>query len=222
MKKKILGLLLAAVFIITLTVPSGIEAASYKTKIKKLVNSLGGYEYALLSQLGSSYYEDGDVITIKFTDAEMAKAAAYTGFEYNGAKKLKTDTDWEMWSEYLIPSSVIKTYSKRLFGKTITYKKLPKNNADDAYGFMDAYINENGKPAMFCWEGETETSFETYDMTVKKSGSTYTCTEEIFYGYWGEHSEYPDKRNFRITYTLKKKKGSYYGFVLTGMKIERI
>ena len=231
MKKRFLGLLLAVIVIVASLVPTDVQAASYKTKIKKLVANMESYEWMILTSFRDEYDLVDGKLVINFSDTEIAQAAAAAGFKYDEDKILRTEEEMGMWSEIEIPTSVIKSYSKKLFGKKVSYKKLPKQTAEDVKGFLEAYRNENGKAAMYCWEYETETDFVVQKVSVKKNGDTYTCTKDIFCGYWGFYMTYNENDHaerdenavtHRITYTIEKKKGSAYGYVITEMLIESV
>ncbi len=215
MKKRIFSLLLVLVFALSLMTPQSAQAASAKTKIKKLVANMSTYEYVMLFDLGSK--KDGEKYEVVLTDREMARAAAFTAplndDTYAGEFG---DLGWEYI--YNVSTSRIKKMSRKMFGKAVSYKKLPKGSAEDHDGFIDVYRNADGKPELYLWDGETETDFETIKQTIKKDGNGYLVTRDIYYGYWGWNDH--KTANYRITYKVTKNKASSYGYVITGMTIE--
>ena len=59
--------------------------------------------------------------------------------------------------------------------------------------------------------------------TYKKTDKGYDVIRDVFCGYWGINAYYNGKKaNYRVTYNTAKKKGSTYGYVITGMTVEYI
>ncbi|MCR5769401.1 MAG: hypothetical protein K6G45_13115 [Lachnospiraceae bacterium] len=219
MKRRLLSALAILAIVLSILTPQSVQAASAKSKVKKLVANMSTYEYALLFETKLSAV--GEKYEIVLTDAEMARAAAFTA-------PLNDDTyigevgehGWEYI--YSVSTSLIKKMSKKMFGKAISYKKLPKGSWDKVPYFIDVYRNDDGKPEFYIWDGETETDFETIKQTIKKSGKGFTVTRDVFFGYWGINEQNNHKAsNYRITYTVEKNKASSYGYVITKMVMER-
>lgn len=216
--KRLSVLLLAICMICALAAPLNVQAAVSKTtknKLKELVECMGTFEWYILS---GNNIEVGEVREVPMEKTVMAKAAAFNcEFKY-----VSVYGDFEMESLYTVSAKNIKSMAKKMFGKKVTYKDLPQMTAEDVRSFIDAYRNAKGKVEIYQWEGETETDLENIKVTYKKSGKGYIITEDVYYGYWGINSYYEHKKsNYRITYTVKKKKGSTYGYVITGMTIEQ-
>ena len=114
----------------------------------------------------------------------------------------------------------IKSMSKKLFGKAVSYKKIPKGSYEDVTGFMGVYRNDADKVMLYVWDGETETDTETIKLSIKKSGKGYAAVKELYHGYWGWNDH--KTANYRVTYKIEKNSASSYGYVITGMTIECI
>jgi len=219
MKRKsfrVLALLLIAGLLCTFTVPENVQAASVKKKLKSLVNCMSSFEFDLLV---FNDIELNEVREVTLNKSVMAKAAALNcSWTY-----VTQFGEWGFEALYSVPSKSIKKMAKKMFGKTVTYKSLPKGSAEEAMGFVDAYLNADGTPEIYVWEGETETDYETVKTTYKKTDKGYDVIRDIFCGYWGINEYYKGKKdNYRVTYHTEKNKASSYGYVITGMTIEKI
>lgn len=213
MKKFVMGLL-ATILIVGLTLPVS-AYASDKSKIKKLVGCMEAFEFMVFT---SNYVDENGEFETDFDDAMMAKAAALS-VSLKDAKIAGHDpdsySDDYMWVEYAISSKKIKKASKNIFGKSVSYKKLFMN---EYFTFLDAYLNEKGKPVVYVWQWETETDYVVRDISIKKvSDKKYTVTKKIFCGYWGLNKD--GKANYAVTYNVEKNSKSKYGFVITSMKV---
>lgn len=196
--------------------PGSAEAASAKTKIKKLVANMSTYEYVMLFDTGLS---EGESYEVVLSDTEKAVAAAFT-------TPLNEDTyvgevgdlGWQYL--YSVSNKRIKSMSKKMFGKAVSYKKIPKGSFEDTSFFLDVYRTDEGKVMLYIWEGETETDFETRKQTIVKDGKGYKVVRDVYHGYWGWNDG--KTANYRITYKVEKNPASSYGYVITGMKLESI
>ena len=110
--------------------------------------------------------------------------------------------------------------SKKMFGKAVSNKKIPKGSYEETKGFLDVYRTDEGKVMFYIWEGETETDFETIKQSITKDGKGYKVVRDVYHGYWGWNDH--KTANYRITYSISKNSASSYGYVITGMKIEGI
>ena len=219
--RKLLVLTVAFVLLTSFFSPQSAEAASAKKQVKKLVANMSTYEYVMLFGMNLSVGEGYEVV---LSDMEMATAAAFTApLDDKHLTAEVGDNGWEYI--YSIASSRIKKMTKKMFGKAVSYKKLPKGSWESAKGFLAVYRNSKGKPEFYIWEGETETDFDTIKMTVKKDGKGYKVVKDVYYGYWGwgwnDESERTDA-NYRITYKVEKNEVSSYGYAITGMTVECI
>ena len=212
---RVLALLLIAGIFCTFAVPQNVQAASVKKKLKSLVECMSSFEYDLLV---FNDIEVDEVREVTLNKTVMAKAAAL-----NCPLKYESQFgEWGFEALYSVSSKKIKKMAKKMFGKNVTYKNLPKGSAEDAIGFITAYLNADGNPEVYIWEGETETDYVTVKMTYKKTDKGYDVIKDVFCGYWGINEYYKGKKsNFRVTYNVEKNKASSYGYVITGMTIEK-
>ncbi|MCR5324292.1 MAG: hypothetical protein K6E85_13625 [Lachnospiraceae bacterium] len=220
MKKRrtvlVLGVITVFFASLFLIVPQQVEAASAKTKIKKLIANMSTYEYVLLFDTGLKVGEGYEVV---LSDTEKATAAALT-VPLNEETYVCDvgDLGWEYL--YSVSNKRIKSMSKKLFGKAVSYKKIPKGTWEDVHGFLGVYRDDTGKVLFYLWDGETETDSETINMSIKKSGKGYKVVKNVYHGYWGWNDH--KTANYRITYMVGKNSASSYGYVITGMTIECI
>ena len=110
--------------------------------------------------------------------------------------------------------------SKKMFGKAVSYKKIPKGSYEDVSYFLDVYRTDEGKVMLYIWEGETETDYDVIKQTIVKDGKGYKVVRDIYHGYWGWNDG--KTVNYRITYKVEKNSASSYGYVITGMMLESI
>ena len=214
--KKTLSFMTVLALVLCLVTPTGVRAASAKTKVRKMVSYMQTYEWMMLFDLGLA---DGEGYEIVLDNAQMAQAAALT-VNLSNADIIECDDEFGFWSVYSVPSSRVKKMSQKLFGKAVSYKKLSKEKMEDIGGFIRAYRNDEGKPVIYCWEGETETDYEIMKQSVGKSGAGYKVVKDLYYGYWGMNDH--KTANYRITYRVEKNEVSSYGFAITKMKIEKL
>ncbi|MBO4414979.1 MAG: hypothetical protein J5824_03235 [Lachnospiraceae bacterium] len=213
---RFLSLLLTAAVLVSFTLPKPAEAASVKTKIKKLIENMRSYEWVMLFDTGLSVGEGYEVV---LSDTEKATAAAYTvPFNEKTFDSVVGDLGWEYL--YNVSNKRIKSMSKKLFGKAVSYKKIPKGSYEDVTGFMGVYRSDADKVMLYVWDGETETDTETIKLSIKKSGKGYAAVKELYHGYWGWNDH--KTANYRVTYKIEKNSASSYGYVITGMTIECI
>lgn len=217
--KRLSVLLLAICMICALAAPLNVQAAVSKTtkkKLNSLVDCMHGFEYDLLVFMD---IELDEVREVTMDKSVMARAAAL-----NCEGKFVAEVDeWDPESIYSITPKQLKKMAKKMFGKTVTYKSLPKGSAEKAEGFCAAYLNADGMPELYYWEGETDTDYVIVKTTYKKTDKGYDVIRDVFCGYWGINDYYKGKKaNYRVTYNTKKKKGSTYGYVITGMTVEYI
>ena len=212
---RVLALLLIAGLLCTFAAPEKAQAASVKKKLKSLINCMSSFEYDLLV---FNDIELNEVREVTLNKTVMAKAAALSC----SRTYVSQFGEWDFEALYTVPAKSIKKMAKKMFGKTVTYKNLPKGNAEEASGFVDAYLNADGVPEIYVWEGETETDYETVKTTYKKTDKGYDVIRDIFCGYWRINEYYKGKKsNYRVIYHTEKNKASSYGYVITGMTIER-
>ena len=217
--KRLSVLLLAICMICALAAPLNVQAAvskSTKKKLNNLVDCMYGFEFDLLVFMD---IELDEVREVTIDKSLMAQAAAL-----NCESTFVSEVgEWGTESIYSVTPKQIKKMAKKMFGKTVTYKSLPKGSADDAIGFNAAYLNADGNPELWYWEGETETDYVIVKTTYKKTDKGYDVIRDVFCGYWGINAYYNGKKaNYRVTYNTAKKKGSTYGYVIAGMTVEYI
>ncbi|MBP5166632.1 MAG: hypothetical protein ILP09_05160 [Oscillospiraceae bacterium] len=213
--KKIVGMLLVFVMALSLTAPSGVQAASAKTRVKRLVANMSSYEFYLIMDMGLRPDEGYEIVL----DAEHKAQAAALAVSLAKAPVVESDENG-LWSVYGITSSQMKKMTKKLFGKAVSYKKLPKSSPDKISDFLFAFRNSKGKPMIYCWEAETETDFVNRSVTISKSGNGYIVTKMIYCGYWGGNDGRTS--NYVVTYKTAKSKTSAYGFEINYMHVKRL
>ena len=215
MMKRMIKLVAMLIVALCFTMPADTHAAYGKTKVLKLTSYMSTYEYMMLDTLDMTTV--GESYEVILDDVQKAQAAAL-GLPLTDEQITGSDEEG-FWSIYAVSSKKIKKLTKKLFGKAVSAKKLPKES-DDNRGFIYAYRDKNGDPMIYCWEGETELDFETIEKTVKKSKPGYTMIKDVYFGYWGLNDH--ETANYRITCKVEKNAASSIGYVITGMTIERI
>ena len=142
---RLLSTLLIAVIAVSFMNSRPAAASSTGKKIRKLIANMSSYEWTLLFDTGLSVGEGYEVV---LSDIEKATAAAYT-VPLN-EKTFVTgigDLGWEYL--YRVSNKRIKSMSKKLFGKAVSYKKIPKGSPDDIQGFMGVYRNDAGEVMLY-------------------------------------------------------------------------
>ncbi len=210
--KKLTALILTFILTLCIAVPVPAEAASAKTRIKKLVANMSSFEYSLISELELSVGEGYEI----YLDDEHIAWASALALDLGKAKVYEYDEDG-FYTIYSVSSSKIKKMSKKLFGKAVSGKKLSK---DKGVGFLYAYRNSKGQPLVYCWEGETETDYDVRSTIITKNVKEYTLVRNLYYGYWGNNDK--STSNYFVTYKVAKNDASSYGYVITSMIIKRI
>ena len=211
MKKKELSkvfIMICLMMVFTVGVhPINANAASATTKIKKLVKQMQTYECSVL-------YNSTKSRTIKLTNKEMAKAAALS-INIKQSNRINMS---EEYAVYKVSKSKVKKKSKNLFGKQVSTSSLPKKKMSQ-YDIIGAIRTQNGTPAVYFYQNETETDYVVISTSVRKKSSSYQVVKKVYFGYWGANR---GKANYKIVYTVKKSKKSSYGYVIKKMKIKKI
>ncbi|MBP5160187.1 MAG: hypothetical protein ILP10_07815, partial [Lachnospiraceae bacterium] len=113
-----------------------------------------------------------------------------------------------------------KKMSKKLFGKAVSDKKLPVKDSGKVGEFLTAFRTYKGRAVVYVWQYETETDHAEISFKLKKNGTGYVVTKDVYYGYWGMNDG--KTANYRVTYNVEKNEKSSYGFAVTGITIEKI
>lgn len=139
----------------------------------------------------------------------------------NNVKKLTRRTT--TYAEYQISYKLKYGQTKQLdFSKTSARKQLIRISYMDSYGKSQSSISKDlfgrstpkVKPVIGEW-GEDGPVLKNYRI-YKKSNSTYTVKANVFM-VGGNMNE----KDGNVNYTLKKKQGSRYGFVMKKMAVTR-
>ena len=176
--------------------------------IKGLISRLENFEVLLL-------YDKVDIEPgkVKLTKTLMAKAAALSLEDKEEIYSVYLD-DYCSEYYYSFTGTALTKAGKDIFGKKLKKKNLTSKKYSN---LRDAYKSrEDGYVIMISTD---MCNAFTHDIKIKKSKNKYTVTKTLFWQY-GE--EEPGEPNYKFTYTLKKSNTSAYGFVVTGLKFERI
>lgn len=214
--KKVVMILVVCVVMAAAFAPANANAATKRVKnIKKLVSQMDGFEYKVLSDIQFDI-KTGDVRKIKLNAANKVFAASMA----LDTKILKTTTVendeeyWESYEEDVISTKSMKQSQLDMFGNKYGVKYLQDMPSENI--ISGNVYKRDGRPVIrYAIYIDFEYSLAVRNTTVD-GNKVY---KDIYYGYWGCDDD--KSSNFRITYTVKKNSVSKYGYVITGMKVEK-
>ncbi len=212
--KRMLGVVLALVLVCAGFSPAKqVEAASYKTNIKKLVKQMRVAECSVLTYEDAPY---ADTVKVDLTTDRMARFAAVS-LPFKESDGL-TKGEFGGFVTYKFSDAKLKKASKNIFGKELSKKDV--TTTENESWVCDAYKTKENGVVIYETDGETESSYSLIKISIKKSGSGYKVTKSIYWGYWG--GDDGSRINYKIIYTVKKCSASAYGYKITGMTVKPV
>lgn len=209
MKKKYL-IVFIMMYMFCSTVYMNNVDASTTSNIKKLVKSTNMYEYTLLSK-GPKKSK-----TVTLSNSNVAKAAALS-LKISSLKHYKDLYGGEV-SLYKLPSSKVKAASKNIFGKSVSTNSLKKKKSGS--GDLDAYRTSSNVPVVMVSNVGGDCDYSVTNISIKKKNkNSYTVTKKVYCGYWGNNKGKP---NYKIMYTVSKKKKTKYVYVIKKMSYKKL
>ena len=193
------------------------EKNNYKIIVKRLSDTMSGYEYSLLfstkrkianGELSKDY---DNVVNIPLNRETMTKAAALSSVNCRGEQIACNDLGYGEEYFYSIDSSNLKREGIFLFGKSLK----PSYLVSESSVCYDAYNNSMYGPVIYIEAAENETSFFEINTDIIEKREKYIVKKDVYFGFWGDYHE---SANVEIIYTIEESNKSEY--VITGIKIK--
>ncbi len=215
LKKAVMIMAVCAVMV-AFFAPADANAASKRVKnIKELVSQMDGFEYKVLSDIQFDI-NVGEVRKINLNAANKVYAAskAYSTKILRCTTVENEEEYWESYEEDVISTKSMKQSQLDMFGKKYGVKYLDELPSENI--ISGNVYKRDGRPVIrYAIYIDFEYSLAERKTTVD-GNKVY---KDIYYGYWGCDDN--KSSNYRITYTVKKNSVSKYGYVITGMKVEK-